>query len=131
MLSDARELAADQQVEVDVCIVGAGPAGIALAREFVSNGARVWLLESGGKDVERRSQQLNRGQSVGYPIHRPHQSRVRAASCQAIASSGRSMMAANNTSSTGPRIGQASHWALRILVGDRHLLGRSHGFGVG
>jgi choline dehydrogenase-like flavoprotein len=78
VLSDARELASDQQVEADVCIVGAGPAGISIARELIGNGARVWLLESGGREVERRAQRLNRGQSVGYPIHRPHQSRVRA-----------------------------------------------------
>ena len=78
MLSDARQLASDQQVEGDVCIVGAGPAGITVARELIGNGARVWLLESGGRDVERRAQRLNRGQSVGYPIHLPHQSRVRA-----------------------------------------------------
>ena len=78
MLSDARELAGDDQVEVDVCIIGAGPAGITIARELIGNGARVWLLDSGGKDMERRAQRLNRGQSVGYPIHRLHQSRVRA-----------------------------------------------------
>ena len=67
MLSDARELANDQQVEADVCIIGAGPAGISIARELIGNGAQVWLLESGGRDVERRAQRLNRGQSVGYP----------------------------------------------------------------
>lgn len=78
MLSDARDLACDQQVEVDVCIVGAGPAGISIARELIGNGSQVWLLESGGKDPERRMKRLNRGQAVGYPIHRPHQSRVRA-----------------------------------------------------
>ena len=78
MLSDARELANDQQIEVDVCIVGAGPAGISIARELIGNGARVWLLESGGREVERRLQRLNRGQSVGYPIYRSHRSRVRA-----------------------------------------------------
>jgi choline dehydrogenase-like flavoprotein len=78
VLADARELHGDQEVHVDVCIIGAGPAGITVARELIGNGARVWLLESGGKDVERRAQRLNRGQSVGYPIHRPHQSRVRA-----------------------------------------------------
>ena len=78
MLSDARELANDQQVEADVCIIGAGPAGISVARELIGSGAQVWLLESGGRNVERPAQRLNRGQSVGYPIHRPHQSRVRA-----------------------------------------------------
>jgi choline dehydrogenase-like flavoprotein len=78
MLSDARELAGDQQVDVDVCIIGAGPAGISIARELIGNGGRVWLLDSGGRDVERRVQRLNRGESVGYPVHRLHQSRVRA-----------------------------------------------------
>ena len=59
VLSDARELAGDQQVEVDVCIVGAGPAGISIAHELIGNGAQVWLLESGGRDVESRAQRLN------------------------------------------------------------------------
>jgi choline dehydrogenase-like flavoprotein len=78
VLADARELASDHRVEAEVCIVGAGPAGISVARELIGNGADVWLLDSGGRDVERRAQRLNRGQSVGCPIHRPHQSRVRA-----------------------------------------------------
>jgi choline dehydrogenase-like flavoprotein len=78
VLSDAHELGANEQVEGDVCIIGAGPAGISVARELTGTGARVWLLDSGGKDIERRAQRLNRAQSVGYPIHRPHQSRVRA-----------------------------------------------------
>jgi choline dehydrogenase-like flavoprotein len=49
-----------------------------LARELIGNGGRVSLLDSGGKDMERRAQRLDREQSVGYLIHRPHQSRVRA-----------------------------------------------------
>ena len=78
MLSDASELANDQEIETDVCIVGAGPAGISIARDLIGNGASVLVLESGGRGVERRAQRLNRGQSAGYPIHRLHQSRVRA-----------------------------------------------------
>jgi choline dehydrogenase-like flavoprotein len=78
VLSDAADLASDQEIQTDVCIVGAGPAGISIARELCGSDIGVWLLESGGRDVERRAQQLNRGQSVGYPIHRLHQSRVRA-----------------------------------------------------
>jgi choline dehydrogenase-like flavoprotein len=78
VLSDARALTSDQQIDADVCIVGAGPAGISVARELIGNGAKVLLLESGGRDVERRAQKLNTGESVGYPIHLPHQSRVRA-----------------------------------------------------
>ena len=78
MLSDAADLASDQEIQTDVCIVGAGPAGISIAHELRGTDIGVWLLESGGRDVERRAQRLNRGQSVGYPIHRLHQSRVRA-----------------------------------------------------
>jgi choline dehydrogenase-like flavoprotein len=78
VLSDAADLASGQEIQTDVCIVGAGPAGISIAHELRGSDIRVWLLESGGRDVERRAQRLNRGQSVGYPIHRLHQSRVRA-----------------------------------------------------
>lgn len=78
MLSDATEVANDQQIETDLCIVGAGPAGISVAREFLGSGVRVCLLESGGRDVERRAQRLNRGQSVGYSTYLLHRSRVRA-----------------------------------------------------
>src|SRR5262245_33055488 len=43
VLADARELADGAEVDVDLCIVGAGPAGISIARELVGNGHRVWL----------------------------------------------------------------------------------------
>jgi predicted NAD/FAD-dependent oxidoreductase len=67
VLSDARERAGDQQVETDIRIVGAGPAGISAARELIGNGARVGLLGRSGKDTARRAERLNRGQSVGHP----------------------------------------------------------------
>ena len=54
MLSDARELAGDQQVEADVCIVGAGPAGISVARELIGNRARVWLADGAAEESVRR-----------------------------------------------------------------------------
>jgi choline dehydrogenase-like flavoprotein len=78
VLADARAVGNDERVETDLCIVGAGPAGISLALQFLGSGVRVCLLESGGKDAERRAQRLNRGRSVGYPTYRLHQSRVRA-----------------------------------------------------
>jgi choline dehydrogenase-like flavoprotein len=78
VLSDGRSLANGQQIETDLCIVGAGPAGISIARELIGNGVRVCLLESGGKDIEPPAQKLNRGRSVGYPTYLLHRSRVRA-----------------------------------------------------
>jgi choline dehydrogenase-like flavoprotein len=78
MLLDASDPPNGQRLRADLCIVGAGPAGICLARELAGGGASVCLLEAGGRTVERRAQRQNRGQSVGYPIHLLDRSRVRA-----------------------------------------------------
>ncbi|MGH9379104.1 MAG: FAD-dependent oxidoreductase, partial [Thermoanaerobaculia bacterium] len=48
MLLDSHELEPGQVLEGDVCIVGAGAAGITLARELASARRRVVLLEGGG-----------------------------------------------------------------------------------
>jgi choline dehydrogenase-like flavoprotein len=67
-----------EEILTDLCIIGAGPAGITIARELHNSGVRVCLLEAGGRNVERRFQRQSRGESDGYPIHRLHASRVRA-----------------------------------------------------
>ena len=71
-------MADDEEFLTDLCIVGAGPAGITIARELDTCGVRVCLLEAGGRDLERRFQRQSRGESDGYPIHRLQGSRVRA-----------------------------------------------------
>jgi choline dehydrogenase-like flavoprotein len=78
VLSHAAEPANGELIETDLCIVGAGPAGITIAKQFQTGQTRVCLLESGGREVERRPQRRNRGESVGYPLHRLDRSRVRA-----------------------------------------------------
>jgi choline dehydrogenase-like flavoprotein len=78
MLLDASDPPTGQRLQTDLCIVGAGPAGISIAREFLGAGVRVCLLESGDREMGRRSQRYRRGQSVGYPIHLLDRSRVRA-----------------------------------------------------
>ena len=47
MLIDTRELASDRQLHYDVCIIGAGAAGITLARARRSEPVSICLLESG------------------------------------------------------------------------------------
>lgn len=64
MLIDALKLAGGETIETEVCIVGAGPAGITLAREFASTDLRVCLLESGGIDFDKNTQSLCQGESV-------------------------------------------------------------------
>jgi choline dehydrogenase-like flavoprotein len=51
----------------DVCVVGAGAAGISLTIELARRGLRVALLEAGGKRFEARSQADYAGESVGLP----------------------------------------------------------------
>ena len=64
MLLDAREFLPDQTLQTDLCIVGAGAAGITLAREFVSRRFSVYLLESGGFEFDDVTQSLYQGQSA-------------------------------------------------------------------
>jgi choline dehydrogenase-like flavoprotein len=85
MIVDARLLEGDEIVRTDVCVVGAGPAGIALAREWVGKGFQVALVESGSLDrPSTRWQQdvatmsLSRGESVGFPYDRLEGARCRA-----------------------------------------------------
>ena len=49
----------------DVCIVGAGPAGITLARALAARGFEVALMEGGGFDVSVESQDAYVGDIVG------------------------------------------------------------------
>ncbi len=70
MLIDARTLPDQDVIKTEVCIVGAGPAGITLAREWIGRGFRVCLLESGGVEVDPTTQALSQGQIISddhYP----------------------------------------------------------------
>ncbi len=49
----------------DVCIIGAGPAGITLARRLAARGLAVALMEGGGLEWSEQSQALYAGESVG------------------------------------------------------------------
>lgn len=64
MIVDAHTLDNGHTIEADVCIVGAGAAGITLAMELSGQGLTVALLESGGTDWEADANALNRGQNT-------------------------------------------------------------------
>ncbi|WP_017655206.1 GMC oxidoreductase [Fortiea contorta] len=68
MFVDARLLPVDQVIETEVCIVGAGPAGITLAREFIGQKTKVCVVESGGEEVDPQTQALSEGLTVGDPF---------------------------------------------------------------
>ena len=69
MLVDFRQLE-KKEIDADLCIVGAGAAGITLARVFTGTGIRVCLLESGGFEYDARIQELYSGEDTGF--HEPY-----------------------------------------------------------
>jgi len=77
LIIDALGLPADQQLQSDVCIVGAGAAGISLAREFSGSQFSVLLVEGGGLEFEHRSQFLHRGSIQGKFNMAPENTRRR------------------------------------------------------
>jgi len=66
---DARTLDDGHVIEGDLCIVGAGAAGISIALEYAGSAQRVILLEGGGFDLDPEMQSLYRGEIVGRPYY--------------------------------------------------------------
>jgi len=64
MFIDVRNLPDGASIDADICIVGAGAAGITLAMELMGHNFRVCVLESGGFDLEDDIQALNEGTCV-------------------------------------------------------------------
>ena len=77
MLIDLRERRDAPTGPSDVCIVGAGVAGLALARRLAGLGHTVCMLESGGLDFEQPTQDLYRGANLGMTYYDLDQSRLR------------------------------------------------------
>ncbi len=77
MLRDASEIPAGSVIRTDVCVVGAGAAGITLARALRGRGPDVVLLESGGLDEEPDAQALNHGDAIGRPYYPLDETRYR------------------------------------------------------
>lgn len=66
MHTDARTIDNHSLLEADICIVGAGAAGISMSLEFVNSSQRVILLESGGFEYDAETQALNQGYNIGH-----------------------------------------------------------------
>lgn len=77
MLIDFRDAAAERSYEAEVCVVGAGAAGISLARNLASKGVEVCLLEGGGQDFDAPTQALYEGENLGMAYYPLEESRLR------------------------------------------------------
>ncbi len=84
MIIDYRGGATPSDIDADLCIVGAGAAGITIAHAFLGTAVRVCMLESGGLGGERESQDLYDCASVGATALDAYNSRMRVfgGSCQ-------------------------------------------------
>ncbi len=71
MLLDATELDPGTLLQADICIVGAGAAGITLALQFADTQTQVLLLEAGGWDEEPATQALYDGELAPATRHPP------------------------------------------------------------
>jgi choline dehydrogenase-like flavoprotein len=65
--NDLRQFEDDVLIETDICIVGSGPAGLSIAKEFAGTSIQVWIIESGGLEEEPETQALYEIESVGVP----------------------------------------------------------------
>ncbi len=62
----------------DLCIVGAGVAGLTLAWALRDSGLEICLLETGGEQPELATNRLSRGDITGYPYFPLDMARARA-----------------------------------------------------
>jgi choline dehydrogenase-like flavoprotein len=65
VITDYLDPSAPSDYQADLCVIGAGPAGIAIARAFLGTSTTVCLIEGGGLSGEDRSQSLYDGASAG------------------------------------------------------------------
>lgn len=71
MIGDAAALGNGVRLAADVCIVGGGPAGIALALSLTGQGLRIVLLESGRFAPHGPTQALYEGDVADERLHSP------------------------------------------------------------
>jgi choline dehydrogenase-like flavoprotein len=71
MIRDANSIPKGSRLEADVCVVGGGPAGIALALSLSDQGHAVLLLESGQLQADAATQDLYEGDVADEQLHSP------------------------------------------------------------
>jgi len=77
LIEDFNEFNDGASVTADICIIGAGAAGITIAREFMGTRRKILLLEAGGLDPEPDSQKLFDSEIAGLPHTSIHDGRAR------------------------------------------------------
>jgi choline dehydrogenase-like flavoprotein len=66
-VENLRSLGAGATLDTDLVVIGSGPAGLTIAREFFGTSTRVLILESGQREEDPQYINLNTVESVGEP----------------------------------------------------------------
>jgi choline dehydrogenase-like flavoprotein len=74
---DGRKIEEDTTLRSEICIVGAGAAGITIARRLAGTSTDVCVLESGGLNSPGDAQKLYKGENVGLPYFALNSCRLR------------------------------------------------------
>ena len=77
MIDDARKLHPGTELEADLCVIGGGAAGIAVAHQLAGSDVKVLVLESGGEQPSAQTQALYDGTSDGLPYYKLDEARLR------------------------------------------------------
>lgn len=67
MIRDLGELEDGATIDADIAVIGAGAAGITIARELIGSRRNVLLVESGGFEADAATQALYEGRIAGRP----------------------------------------------------------------
>lgn len=67
-MSTGSTVADGEEVSADVCVIGAGPAGLAVAAELMGSGLRVLVLESGSAQPPPGGERYGSSRSRGLPV---------------------------------------------------------------
>ncbi|UUZ73583.1 FAD-dependent oxidoreductase [Polaromonas sp. P1(28)-8] len=71
MILDANSIQNGAELQADVCVVGGGPAGIALTLSLSERGLAVLMLESGQLEEDAKTQSLYEGEVADERLHSP------------------------------------------------------------
>lgn len=77
MIQDFNEFADGSAVRADICVIGAGAAGITIAREFLGTRHKILILEAGGPGSETETQKLYDSEVIGLAHSGIHAGRAR------------------------------------------------------
>jgi choline dehydrogenase-like flavoprotein len=69
MFIDSRSIDSAKIIDTDVCIVGAGVAGLTMAMEFRQAKFNTCIIESGGEKADKATQALYWGENIGIPYY--------------------------------------------------------------